>query len=604
MYKQELISMKTKKTYSITRRLTVGLFIIFVLLLAILLLNNFYTSHIFRRNITNQLSDALSAGNKQISSDLNNISTYLSTLSINTPDINIIEQNKKDTSFYSSIYNLKQTLSSGLRAMPIADGLFIFSAESDQFINTYRNQNYYLVNGSLKNWCRQTHSAGTLDSYVSKYWFPYECDDNYYIVKLLKSNSTYVGCWIKISNLLSVIDTPESLNSVLYFTFDESLTCDTNSLPVDYVLHPSIQPVTTQYIRIKNIKYLAVHTPALYTDDGYLYMLAGYNNITRNMKQPYLLLLFSFGAFLVLVIATYLLFRTYLSKPIRQLEISLLALRNGDFSIRLPEGNGSIEFNDVNIAFNQMVQRIEKLKIDIYEEKINQQKTELLALKNQIAPHFLINCLNSIYHMAVSGNTDNIQHMTVYLGEHLRYALSDVTYVPLSVELEKVRNYVELSKIRFPDSICLFLELPETMQDAIVPPMILLFQVENIIKYEVVYGEITEIHIEIQNESTELVHLKYSDFVPLKPTPARYLHFTIWDTGTGYSTQVLKQLQIPQNMNQSDGHNIGTKNTFKRLNLLFSGNFYMNFSNRLNAGAQLDILIPYKKTDKEERRMI
>ena len=591
-------------SYSMVKRIALGFSIIFLFLLVILLLNNFYTFRILRRNAVNQLSDSLKSGNRQITSDLENVSTYLASLSQNAPDIFILEQNERDSNFYSSLYSIQNNLAAGLNSMSAIDGLFVFSPECNEFIYETRMQTSYQIASGLREWFRAEYASGTLDTLRSQYWFTYDTGKACYLIRLLKTGSSYVGAWTRFSTLFSCVDPPASLHTSLYFAYDAEHTYNASSKLADFTMYPQEASGRSQYVYLGDTNYLAVSLPATYTESGYLYLLTSYENITKSLTQSYILSAISIGVFLILMLTAFGIFRYYLSSPIDQLEDSLVALRDGDFSIRLPEHAGSTEFNNVNLAFNQMIQRIEELKIDVYEKKLSQQRTELLALKNQIAPHFLINCLNSIYHMSVAGNLDGIQHMTVCLGEHLRYTLSDVTYVPLSVELDKVRNYVELSKIRFPDCIRLFIDLPETMKDAMVPPMILLFQVENIIKYEVVYGELTEIHIEIRNESSAMVRKHYPDFTPQCSAPARYLHFITWDTGTGYSAQVLRQLRNPEQMNQSDGHNIGTRNTFKRLDLLFAGQFYMDFSNREDAGAQVDILIPYQKTEEKERTMV
>lgn len=283
--------------------------------------------------------------------------------------------------------------------------------------------------------------------------------------------------------------------------------------------------------------------------------------------------------FILLAVATILLLRRYLLQPILALKDSLLSLRNGDFTTRIDDKYTCDEFIDVNNAFNQMVERIEDLKINIYEEQLLQQQTQMLALKNQIAPHFLINCLNAIYHMTATGDNENIRHMTVYLGEHLRYALADTATVTLGEELEKVENYIKLFLLRFPNSIELIMDVDDTLKQTTVLPMIILFQVENIIKYEVVNGELTQIHLEIMCILKDL---------------NSYIHICIWDTGRGYRPDVLRQLCSQKMLSQSDGHNIGTKNIYQRLHLMFKNDFSMKFSNRPGAGAQVNIEIPVR----------
>lgn len=69
-------------------------------------------------------------------------------------------------------------------------------------------------------------------------------------------------------------------------------------------------------------------------------------------------------------------------------------------NLRIPEYQTSEEFEIVNQRFNSMMSQIEALKIDIYEERLSKQKTELQHLQLQLNPHFFLNSLNIIYNFA------------------------------------------------------------------------------------------------------------------------------------------------------------------------------------------------------------
>lgn len=56
---------------------------------------------------------------------------------------------------------------------------------------------------------------------------------------------------------------------------------------------------------------------------------------------------------------------------------------------KLPDSN-LVEFQSINHAFNSMVEEIQYLKIDVYEEKLNAQNAELKHLQTQINPHFFL----------------------------------------------------------------------------------------------------------------------------------------------------------------------------------------------------------------------
>lgn len=571
------------KQYSLIKRISQRLTIIYVVLLCILFLNNLLTFQYLYQNIFNQLSDSLAAGNRQITSELNNTRTYLSTLPMNSSNILIVERNSGDSNYYSALHNLQSELSSGLSSLSLMEGLFVFPTTSRQFIYVTASSHYNSVASSLRRWCRSSQDDGTLSGHVSKYWFSYECNDQYYLVCLLRSGSSYIGAWTSYERLLSRIDPPVSLDASPYYTDNDTATYDDDSHRANFILHAPQNGKTAQHVKLDG-NYLAVSIPVSYTETGYLYLLISYSIIIRQLAKNYMFSILSITIFLLLAITGIRRTIQSLKAPIRNLEHSINALQNGDFNTRLHENDGSIEFNHVNHAFNEMASQIEELKISVYEKRLAEQRMQLQALKNQIAPHFLINCLNSIYYLSMERDLEPLRQMTVHLGEHLRYALADVTVVPLKTELHEVENYVELSRLRYPDCIMLFTDIAPDIADASVPPMILLFQVENIIKYEVIMGQITEIHIEARREA-------YDD---------HRLHLAIWDTGTGYSINVLQQLADPEQLSQSDGHNIGTRNIFMRLNLMFGTDFSMSFSNREHAGAQVDIHIPFQEIHMNE----
>lgn len=201
-------------------------------------------------------------------------------------------------------------------------------------------------------------------------------------------------------------------------------------------------------------------------------------------------------------------------------------------------------------------------------------------LKSQVAPHFLINCLNAIYHMNSTGKTQEISDMTISLGEHLRYTLSDHVTVPLSLESEKTKNYVELSKLRFLGCIAYYPDIDSLLQNATVMPMQILTFIENTIKYQITPGEVTEIHVTVNRT---------------EQNGNPYVHLCIWDTGDGWPLEILKRLQNKEMITDDSGRHIGIRNIYYRMEYMYKQDFNMQFQNRPGAGAQIDITFPYIK---------
>ena len=114
-------------------------------------------------------------------------------------------------------------------------------------------------------------------------------------------------------------------------------------------------------------------------------------------------------------------------------------------------------------------------------------EAELRFLKSQLSPHFLFNTLNNLYSLSVE-KSDLAPKAILALSELLRYVLTETRalYVPLSLELDLVRHFIELEQLRFSDRISICLDTNEsTGTELEVAPMLLLTLVENAFKHGV-----------------------------------------------------------------------------------------------------------------------
>ena len=111
---------------------------------------------------------------------------------------------------------------------------------------------------------------------------------------------------------------------------------------------------------------------------------------------------------------------------------------------------------------------------------------QLRALHSQINPHFLFNSLNSVSALILDKNGERADEMVMKLAQFLRLGLAaDPTRnIPLSLELELQRTYLEIEQLRFPDLRVEF-RMAEEIKDALVPALILQPIIENAVKYGV-----------------------------------------------------------------------------------------------------------------------
>jgi two-component system LytT family sensor kinase len=115
------------------------------------------------------------------------------------------------------------------------------------------------------------------------------------------------------------------------------------------------------------------------------------------------------------------------------------------------------------------------------------QIAQVRALRYQINPHFLFNTLNSLSSLVMTGRTDRAEAMLLALSTFFRTSLSldPSANVPLSEEIELQRLYLDIEKARFPDRLHVEIDVPEELEHAQLPALLLQPIVENAIKYGV-----------------------------------------------------------------------------------------------------------------------
>jgi two-component system, LytTR family, sensor kinase len=112
-------------------------------------------------------------------------------------------------------------------------------------------------------------------------------------------------------------------------------------------------------------------------------------------------------------------------------------------------------------------------------------QADLQALKAQLHPHFLFNALHTIGSLVRTGDRENAVRVTAGLGDLLRRVLDGAGQqeVPLKQELDFIRNYLEIERIRFQDRLKVAITAAPDTLDARVPHLILQPLVENAIRH-------------------------------------------------------------------------------------------------------------------------
>ena len=234
---------------------------------------------------------------------------------------------------------------------------------------------------------------------------------------------------------------------------------------------------------------------------------------------------------------------------------------------------GSKEVIELDNSFKALISRIEELTKKVIHEKEEQRKSELLALQNQINPHFLYNTLDSI--LALIDKNENIEaeEMIVALSRFFRISISKgKNIIPLRKEIEHANNYLLIQKLRFKDAFDYKFDVDESILNFEVVKLILQPIIENSINHGLKEGEKGFITIKGYKEN---------GFIILK----------VIDNGYGMLDETRIALEKSLKSDE-DSKGVGLKNVYLRLKVYFGEKADIKIESKLDEGTTITLLIP------------
>lgn len=126
-------------------------------------------------------------------------------------------------------------------------------------------------------------------------------------------------------------------------------------------------------------------------------------------------------------------------------------------------------------------------------------EAELVQLRYQLNPHFLMNTLNNI-HALIDIDVESAQESVVLLSKMMRYMLYEANkeFVELSKEVDFLHHYFMLMRKRYIDSVEIVVDIPDALPHAMIPPAILVNLAENSFKHGISYQKNSFIHFSME----------------------------------------------------------------------------------------------------------
>lgn len=246
--------------------------------------------------------------------------------------------------------------------------------------------------------------------------------------------------------------------------------------------------------------------------------------------------------------------------------------------ISLPSSiiQGKDEIGELTSSYNYMIHAMEDL---IEKEYLLGQETknaELKILQAQINPHFLYNTLDMIQWFAEEGMLSQIEESVSSLATFYRLSLSNgKEFISLREEMEHVRSYIRLQRLRFPDTFLYEEELDEGLLDYLLPKTTLQPLVENAITHGLQESKRIPGHLLIKIEKEE----------------GKNIRISILDDGAGMKNPP-RTTPNGGTSRENSGHGFGIPNVSSRLTLLYGPGYGVVFEQNIPEGTIAIVRIP------------
>lgn len=262
----------------------------------------------------------------------------------------------------------------------------------------------------------------------------------------------------------------------------------------------------------------------------------------------------------------------HITRPVSRLDKAIAKVKDGDLSIQVKVKTND-ELGRLTESFNQMVKDLKRYLEDRVQRQKDLNETTLRLYQTQLNPHFLYNTLDTIKWSAKIHQIPEIAVLAENLAVILRKSISSKPFIQLREELDTIESYIKIQKIRFAGRFLYETEVPDMLEDCVIPKMILQPLVENAI----IHG------LDGCANGYICIYAAQKDGI---------LRISVTDDGCGMGQEMLDWMNSP-NPAKRDGH-LGLYNVIQILKLYY-GEEYGIQAESDTFGTTVTIRLPAKK---------
>lgn len=552
--------MESKKRVCVSLNMLIKL--ITYSMVIILIFSSIYIYFITKNTLDSQIvnigNSAVTIAGRTIDQKLLSIDDYVFELMYNNSAVSELNMGTLDElSSYTAKAVIQEDLERIARLHSI-DGIMLYSPQGQTAERIVHSVSSVLFQSNLK---VVDSLIGSIDegrpiSLPKSEWFLLYIDEQVYLARMFLLNQAYLCIWFREELMTDVLlqSSPSSQIGGEYYLEDGVAAAQKSDGNSRVLRYPSAAGDFTVSLTAFRADF----------DMNYIFAMLG------------------LGVFLVSSIALILfLSRRIMYRPLQSFSQTMQRIGDGNLAVRMNETSHVYDFNEIYAVFNQLIDNIQTLKLDVYEKELSKQRVEQQFLHIQLRNHFFLNCLNILYALAQTKDCELIQQMVLYLVGYFRHISQDgMKPVSLLSEIEHVKDYISIQQIRFPGRIQFNYTMDAELESFLVPPLIILTFIENSI-----------VHAQGPKRSIMCIDM---ELIAKKKSDGTYLCIHISDNGRGFTSEQLKMLNAPvADVQIGTEHGIGIHNIRNRLNLLYGNKALLIISNApLGHGAVIEMELP------------
>ena len=269
----------------------------------------------------------------------------------------------------------------------------------------------------------------------------------------------------------------------------------------------------------------------------------------------------------------------YINKRVKMINTAMEQVQRRNLSVRIPINKVDDDLTQIAMNFNTMCDNLNQYINIAYLAEIKQKQAQLLALQNQINPHFLFNTLEAIRMRAVSEGVEDIGEMICILATLFRNCVKSEMITTVGDEIEMCLLYLKLFTMKHQNTLTFSIDI----SNKIMKYSMIKFSLQPIIENFIKHG---------------LDHASSNNTITITGLFKEDIEIIIQDNGSGISPEALEKMNkdLSDNIDYPSS-SIGLCNVNQRFKLIYGNQYGLNIQSRLDKGTTVIIKLPPKRKE-------